>query len=189
MVSSGHASSDVRSPLARGRAHHAPGVRCGGSRPAARPVASQSAPVWQTHQGVDLGPGRRRELRRRPDGRARQRRDDPPDLAPPGGEVATGQAMDHQPRPRGCPKQNRRDRLIRLAATHPTWALGFEDEVWWSRYTHPDRHAWVTGTEPLRLVERPVDRTDPDPKALACYGLLVPGQQITPDQMLLRFVE
>ncbi|MBI2760053.1 MAG: transposase [Chloroflexi bacterium] len=78
---------------------------------------------------------------------------------------------------------------MRLAATHPTWAVGFEDEVWWSRYTHPDRHAWVTGTEPLRLVERPVDRKDPDPKALACYGLLVPGQELAPDQMLLRFVE
>jgi hypothetical protein len=31
---------------------------------------------------------------------------------------------------------------------------------------------------------RAADRTDPDPKALACYGLWLPG----PERMLLRFV-
>jgi hypothetical protein len=30
---------------------------------------------------------------------------------------------------------------MRLAATHPTWALGFEDEVWWSRLALPHLHA------------------------------------------------
>src|SRR5256714_7053762 len=38
--------------------------------------------------------------------------------------------LDHQPGPGVCPEKSARDRLIRLVATHPTWALGFEDEVW-----------------------------------------------------------
>jgi transposase len=63
-----------------------------------------------------------------------------------------------------------------LAATHPTWALGFEDEVWWSRLAQPALHSWVEADQPPRLVEQTVAKDDPDPKALACYGLLVrPG--------------
>jgi DDE superfamily endonuclease len=62
---------------------------------------------------------------------------------------------------------------MRLAASHPTWALGFEDEVWWSRLARPALHSWGDADQPLRLVEQPVAKTDPDPKALACYGLLV----------------
>jgi transposase len=57
--------------------------------------------------------------------------------------------------------------------THPEWALGFEDEVWWSRLAHPALHAWAEPGRPLRLVEQTVAKDDPDPKALACYGLLV----------------
>lgn len=57
--------------------------------------------------------------------------------------------------------------------THPDWALGFEDEGWWSRLAHPALHAWADPDQPLRLVEQAVAKDDPDPKALACYGLLV----------------
>lgn len=57
--------------------------------------------------------------------------------------------------------------------THPQWALGFEDEVWWSRLAHPALHAWAAADRPLRLVEQTVAKDDPGPKALACYGLLV----------------
>jgi hypothetical protein len=71
-----------------------------------------------------------------------------------------------------------------LAATHPDWVLGFQDETWWSRLARPALHAWA-GDEPLRLVERAPRRTDPDPKALACYGLL----RADTGQMLLRFVQ
>jgi transposase len=56
---------------------------------------------------------------------------------------------------------------------HPDWALGFEDEVWWSRLAHPALHAWAAPDQPLRLVEQTVAKDDPAPKALACYGLLV----------------
>jgi hypothetical protein len=48
----------------------------------------------------------------------------------------------------------------------------------------PDLHAWTAG-EPLRLQELAVGRGDPDPKALACYGLL----RADTGGMLLRFVD
>lgn len=62
--------------------------------------------------------------------------------------------------------------------------LGYLDETWWSRLAQPALHAW-TADAPLRLLERPADQSDPDPKALACYGLL----REDTGQMLLRFVE
>jgi hypothetical protein len=62
--------------------------------------------------------------------------------------------------------------------------LGFQDEVWWSRLARPDLHAWA-GTEPLRLQEVAAEADDPDPKALACYGLLRGDD----GGMLLRFVQ
>ena len=93
--------------------------------------------------------------------------------------------MDHQPRPAGRPEKRRRDRLIRWAATHPDWALGFEDETWWSRLARPALHAWAEPGQPLRLVEQAVAKDDPDPKALACYGLFLPAI----DEVWLRFVD
>jgi transposase len=57
--------------------------------------------------------------------------------------------------------------------SHPTWALGFQDEVWWSRLAQPAWHAWAEADQALRLVEQTVAKDDPDPKALACSGLLV----------------
>ena len=35
-------------------------------------------------------------------------------------------------------KKHARDRLLRLIEAHPDWALGFEDEVWWSRLAQPE---------------------------------------------------
>ena len=61
--------------------------------------------------------------------------------------------------------------------------LGFQDEVWWSRLARPGLHAWSEG-EPMRLHEPLSDVADPDPKALACYGLL----RGDTGGMLLRFV-
>jgi transposase len=100
--------------------------------------------------------------------------------------------VDHQPRPGVRPENSARDRLIRLALTHPDWALGFEDEVWWSRLAQPALHSWAEPDRPPRLVEQAVAKDDPDPKALACYGLLVRWAQ--PDggwheEAWLRFVD
>jgi transposase len=88
------------------------------------------------------------------------------------------------PDPAYARKKKARDRLLRLAETHPDWVVGYLDETWWSRLAQPALHAWTPG-EPLRLLEVVADKADPDPKALACYGLL----RDDTDQMLLRFVE
>jgi transposase len=83
--------------------------------------------------------------------------------------------LDHQPRSGVRAEKSARDRLIRLLATHPTWVLGCEDEVWWSRLAQPALHSWAEPDQPQRLVEQTIAKDDPDPKALACYGLLVRG--------------
>jgi hypothetical protein len=96
--------------------------------------------------------------------------------------------VDHQSRP-GVPAEQRlRDRLIQLAGRHPDWALGFADAVWWSRLAQPALRAWAEEDHPLRLVEQTVAKDDPDPKALACYGLLL-RQAARDEQLWLRFVE
>jgi hypothetical protein len=100
--------------------------------------------------------------------------------------------VDHQPRSRVRTKKSARDRLIRLAASHPTWVLGFQDEVWWSRLARPNLRTWVEEDDRLRLVEQAVAKDDPDPKALACYGLLLradPSTEDAADQIWLRFVD
>jgi DDE superfamily endonuclease len=97
--------------------------------------------------------------------------------------VEAGQALADQPRPRLRAKKRRRDRLIRLARGRPGWAFGFADEVWFSRLAQPALHAWTAG-EPLRLGLHAAGRDDPEPKALACYGLWLPERE----RMLLRFV-
>src|SRR5215212_5978583 len=68
-------------------------------------------------------------------------------------------------------EKSMRDRLIRLAARHPTWALEGDG---------------------VRLVEQAVAKDDPDPKALACYGLLLradPTDEDAADRMWLRFAD
>ena len=102
--------------------------------------------------------------------------------------LEAGQTLDHQSRSRIPPKKKRRDRLIALAATHPTWGLGFEDAVWWSRLAQPAMQSWAPDAQPLRLGEKVRPKADPEPKALACYGLLVRSVPTQPEQMLLRFV-
>jgi hypothetical protein len=71
-----------------------------------------------------------------------------------------------------------------LARSHPDWVLGFQDECWWSRLARPALHAWAAA-EPLRLRGLATAPGDPDPKALACYGLL----RADTGGMLLRFVD
>jgi transposase len=96
------------------------------------------------------------------------------------------------PDPEYARKKAKRDRLIRLAQTHPDWLLGFADEVWWSRLAQPTLYAWQDDDQPLRLVEQTVARDDPDPKALACYGLLArcwDRAHHRSEDLWLRFVE
>ena len=109
-------------------------------------------------------------------------------MSSPGHPVETGQALDHQPRRGIHAQKKRRDRLIALAQLHPDWAIGFGDEVWWSRVAQPTAHVWQEPDQPMRLVEQTVPTADPDPKALACYGLLVRRAEV-PEEVWLRFVE
>jgi transposase len=52
----------------------------------------------------------------------------------------------------------------------------------------PHLQAWAEEEHPLRLVEQTVAKNDPDPKALACYGLLV--RRVGQDEAVwLRFVQ
>jgi hypothetical protein len=86
------------------------------------------------------------------------------------------------------PGKKRRGRLIQRAKTQPTWALGFGDEVWWSRLAQPNQHRWTEAKAIHTLQELPPPMDAPDPKALVCYGLVLrPGPQQA-DQMWLRFV-
>jgi hypothetical protein len=64
-----------------------------------------------------------------------------------------------------------------LAATHPTWALAWGEEVWWSRLAHP---ALQTG--------RPAPRPARAPTALAGSGVVVRHVPTQPEQRLLRLV-
>ena len=84
-----------------------------------------------------------------------------------------------------------RNQLIAYASLRPDWATGFVDEVWWSRFALPRMHTWQDPDDPLLLIEQSWQKDDPDPKALACYGVL--WQTGTPqapvrDEMWLRFV-
>jgi hypothetical protein len=102
--------------------------------------------------------------------------------------METRQTLDHQPRSGVCPKKKRRDQLIQRANTQPTWALGFGDEVWWSRLAQPNQHCWVDMKATPKLQELMRATDDTDPKALACYGLLVRPGPSQGEQMWLRFV-
>jgi hypothetical protein len=73
---------------------------------------------------------------------------------------------------------------MHLAAQQPDCVLGFADETWWSRLTHPARHSWTPG-EPLRRLEQVPPQGDHDPKALCCDGLLRTDQH----KVWLRFAD
>ena len=71
------------------------------------------------------------------------------------------------------------------AAANPEWAVGFEDECWWSRLALPTLSSWAEEGKPLRLLQQSVAKDDPEPKAISCYGLYLPEF----DQTWLRFVD
>jgi transposase len=152
-----------------------------------RPAAPKPEDRRQTHQSLDLAPGRRGGVCRGHHPPSGQRRGYSARAAAPRGQLATCQTLDHQSRPGICQENKQRDRLIRLAPQHPTWVLGFGDEVWWSRLAPPQLHSWRPTARGLRLVEKALPRGDPDPKALACYGLLLRATPTTPEQLWRRF--
>ncbi len=65
--------------------------------------------------------------------------------------------------------------------------MGYEDETWWSRVAQPVLHAWAEA--PPRLAAQAKPKGDPDPKALACSGLLVRPGDGSAEDVWLRFVD
>jgi hypothetical protein len=63
---------------------------------------------------------------------------------------------------------------MRLAEVNKDWAVGFCDECWWSRLALPSLNSWAQAGKPMRLIQQSVEKDDPDPKAISCYGLYVP---------------
>ena len=74
---------------------------------------------------------------------------------------------------------------MEIAGANPEWAVGFEDECWWSRVALPTLNAWSADGEPLRLLQKSVAKDDPEPKAISCYGLHLPEI----GQTWIRFVD
>src|SRR6266852_6501919 len=162
-----------------------------GVRGTARLAPPQPPRLWQTDQPVDTFACRPGQLRARSDAKARLRRERASRAGPPGHELEARQTLDHQPRSAIPTKKNARDRLISYASQQPDWAIGFLDEVWWSRFALPRVQAWQSKDRPVRLVEQVWQKGDPDPKALACYGVLwQKGAEQEPDrsELWLRFV-
>jgi hypothetical protein len=74
---------------------------------------------------------------------------------------------------------------MEAAGADPEWAIGFEDECWWSRVALPTLSSWNEEGRPERLIQRSVPKDDPEPKAVSCYGLYLPEL----DDTWLRFVD
>jgi hypothetical protein len=45
---------------------------------------------------------------------------------------------------------------MEVAEADPEWAIGFEDECWWSRVALPTLNSWAEEGKPLRLFQRSV---------------------------------
>jgi hypothetical protein len=75
---------------------------------------------------------------------------------------------------------------MRVAEANPNWAVGFCDECWWSRLALPTLSSFSEEGKPLRLVQQSVEKDDPEPKAISCYGLYVPELD---GETWLRFVD
>jgi transposase len=161
-----------------------PHFGCGSLRADASGLAREPARVGEANQSVDASAAGRGVLHPEPDLATRQHRVGPPSLQTHGRFLEARQALDHESGPTIRVNKKQRDRLIRLAAAHADWVLGFADEVWWSRLARPDLHAWAD-LKPVRLREMTLPNSDPDPKAIAGYGVL----RAEISEVLVRFVD
>ena len=156
------------------------------SPPDAPPSASPD--VRQAHESVDARAGCRGQFRRGPHPAAGQRRNDAAGPAT-GSDWKRAKHWSTSPDPAYVRKKTARPADPAGRWPSPTWALGFGDEVWWSRLAQPNQHGWTDAEATHKLQELTPPTDDPDPKALACYGLLVRPRPQQADQMWLRFVD
>ena len=105
--------------------------------------APESEELWQRECPLDTADGRRGELRGRHNPKKGHGRNHPGEFVAPRGALAEGQTLSGELRSGVREKKGDRDRLIRLARSHPEWALGFEDERWFSRFERPHLHSWA----------------------------------------------
>src|SRR6266545_4389622 len=164
-------------------------LRCSHTRALTRDLAPEPAQLRQAHQHLDTRPGRRGQLCRAPHPASGQWRNHSPGVTSVRNALEARQALDYQPRSRLRQEKKQRDRLIRLAIRQPSWAVGFADEVWWSRLAEPDLHTWQDEGQVTQLYELARAKDDADPKALACYGMLLRRRPQHADHMLMRFVK
>ncbi len=151
-------SQPMRLPQTNGAQHH-PRLQCPGTRGAARrliaspstaydlsrggvrgiagSLASQPSRLWPRYQCVDVAPGGLDQLRTGTHSQARFWRECPARPQTDGKELETCQTVDYQPRSAIPSKKNARDRLIAWTSQQSGWAIGFLDEVWWSRFALP----------------------------------------------------
>jgi transposase len=97
----------------------------------------------------------------------------------------------NSPDPAYLLKKKQRERLMAMAAERADWAVGYQDETWWSRSAHPPLRSWAEKGQFLKLHEQAEDANDPEPKAIACYGVAMHWyeQTVKQEAVWLRFVE
>src|SRR3954447_5306678 len=99
-------------------------LRRGRDRGTTGDPAPESEELRQREYALDACYGRRSELRRRHNRKKGHGRDHPGDFVAAGGPLGGGEEMDREPGSGVREKKGDRDRLIRLAQTHPEWVLG-----------------------------------------------------------------
>ena len=78
---------------------------------------------------------------------------------------------------------------MEVAEANPEeWAVGFQDECWWSRVALPTLSSFSEEKKPDRMIQPSVAKDDPSEatKAISCYGLYLPRPL---GDMWLRVVE
>ncbi len=140
----------------------------------ARSVAPQPARIRQRPWHLDPGTGRPGLLGARHHRGADLRRKRASRLETAENQLEARQTLDYQPRSTIPAKKNARDNLIVWASQQPGWAIGFFDEVWWSRFALPRMSAWQSKEHPVRLEEQSWEKGDPDRHplwlAMVCCG-------------------
>jgi hypothetical protein len=67
------------------------------------------------------------------------------------------------------------DRLMEVADADPLWAIGFQDELWWSRVAMPTLSSFSEETKPDRLLQRSVAKdASPTPRPSPATGSICP---------------
>ena len=61
--------------------------------------------------------------------------------------------MSNSPDPAYLLKKKQRERLMAMAAERADWAVGYQDETWWSRSAQPPLRSWAEKGQCLKLHE------------------------------------